>query len=161
MIKAFELPKIVKELILARNKLREHYSQSGLKFTLDGNLVGDIGEAVAAELFGIHLVDGNTQGIDGIAPDGRSVQVKATGTDRGPAFRYIAKRADHLLFFSFNFERLRGEVTFNGLEDVALSYLPKSWSNQRSLTRKQIEAANLLVQPHQRLSLLPTADSLQ
>ncbi|MGR9449204.1 DUF6998 domain-containing protein [Rhizobium leguminosarum] len=43
---------------------------------LDGKLVGDIGEAVAAELFGLTLKPGGGTGIDGHTPDGRSVQVR-------------------------------------------------------------------------------------
>jgi len=66
-------------------------------------LVGDIGEAVAAELFGVKLSARDGTGIDGHAPDGRSVQVKASGSNRGPAFRVVDTRADHLLFLSFDF----------------------------------------------------------
>jgi len=43
------------------------------------NLIGDIGEAVAVELFGLTLSPPNGTDINGHAPDGRSVQVKATG----------------------------------------------------------------------------------
>lgn len=74
---SFYLPPVVTELLSARNRLRDHYRSAGLTFTLDGNLVGDIGEAIAAELFGITLSARNGTGIDGHAPDGRSVQVKA------------------------------------------------------------------------------------
>lgn len=95
-------------MLSARNRLRTHYneligemnSNVTLSFTFDGNLVGDIGEAIAVTLFGIQLVDvSSTEGFDGYAKDGRTVQVKATGTDRGPAFRNTQARADHLLFF--------------------------------------------------------------
>ena len=61
----------------------------GLHFILDGKLVGDIGEAVAAEMFGLKLVPGGGTGIDGHTSDGRTVQVKATGTGRGPVFRQV------------------------------------------------------------------------
>ena len=73
----FQLPTIVRELVDARNKLRAHYSDGGLKFTLDGNLVGNLGEAIAVELFSIRLSNGDMEGFDGIASDGRTVQVKA------------------------------------------------------------------------------------
>ena len=72
-----------------REVLRKRGGDVQLEFTLDGNLVGDLGEAIAVELFGIRLVEAkSTEGIDGCAPDGSTtVQVKATGTGRGPAFR--------------------------------------------------------------------------
>jgi hypothetical protein len=105
---SFSLPPAIAVLLEARNSLRKHYeavlrkqnSDVELKFTLDGNLVGDIGEAIAVELFGIKLVETkSTEGIDGYAPDGHTtVQVKATGTKRGAAFRKTDTRADHLLF---------------------------------------------------------------
>ncbi len=158
---SFPLPPAIAVLVAARNKVREHYqaalrsqgSSVELKFTLDGNLVGDIGEAIAAELFGVTLVETkSTEGIDGYAPNGRTVQVKATGTGRGPAFRCTETRADHLLFFDLDFETATGHVVFNGPEHYAMKYLPITFNNQRSLTRKQIRDADLQVKPHERLS---------
>lgn len=156
----FKLPPAIADLIAARNKVRDHYqaalrnqgSSVELKFTLDGNLVGDIGEAIAAELFGVTLVETkSTEGIDGYAPDGRTVQVKATGTGRGPAFRCTETRADHLLFFDLDFETATGQVVFNGPEHYAMKSLPSSFDNQRSLTRKQIRDADGQVEHGERL----------
>ena len=150
----FDLPDVITGLLGARNRLRDHYHSAGLEFTLDGNLVGDIGEAVAAELFGIQLSARNGTGIDGHALDGRSVQVKASGRGRGPAFRMVDKRADHLLFFSFDFEACKGVVTFNGPEHVAIALLPSSWIGQRSLTLAQVRRADGLVSAADRLRRL-------
>lgn len=150
-MRVFDLPPVITDLVLARNRLRDHYLSAALKFTLDGNLIGDIGEAVAAELFGLRLSRRNGTGIDGHAPDGRTVQVKATGTNRGPAFRMVDTRAQHLLFLEFDLDSLKGEVVFNGPEDVALRFLPTSWVDQRSLTKKQIRQADTLVTESQRL----------
>lgn len=134
----FKLPPVITNLVRARDHLRDHYNVPGLAFTLDGKLVGDIGEAVAAELFGLTLSPGGGTGIDGRAADGRTVQVKATGTGRGPVFRQIDTRADHLIFIDFNFDELKGEVVFNGPEHVALQYMPATWSGQRAVTKRQI-----------------------
>lgn len=147
----FKLPSVVAKLIAARNGVREHYKSAGLKFTLDGNLVGDIGEAIAAELFGITLVAANGTGIDGHAADGRSVQVKATGTGRGPIFRDVDTRADHLLFFDIDFENLRGEIIFNGPEHTTLARMPAAWIGQRPISKVQIRAADALVAMEDRL----------
>lgn len=151
--KTFALPPVITDLVLARNRLRDHYRSAALDFTLDGNLIGDIGEAVAAELFGLKLSPRNGTGIDGHAADGRSVQVKATGTGRGPAFRMVDTRADHLLFLAFDMENLRGEVVYNGPEEIALTFLPTAWAGQRSLTRAQVRRADLLVRHDQRLPM--------
>ena len=147
----FTLPPVIAQLVAAQNKPREHYRSAGLKFTLDGNLVGDIGEAVAAELFGIKLVPANGTGIDGHTPDGRSVQVKATGTGRRPVFRCVDIRADHLLFFDIDFDNLKGTVVFNGPEHVALAKMPETWNGQRPVSKVQIKAADALVDNEDRL----------
>lgn len=148
----FKLPLAIADLVAARNKLRNHYKAVGLKFTLDGNLVGDLGEAIAVELFGLRLVDARSMaGIDGYAPDGRTVQVKATGTGKGPAFRQTETKADHLLFFDLDFENARGLVVFNGPERVAAASLPTFFPNQRSLTKGQIRTADTRVADGDRL----------
>lgn len=159
--RTFKLPEAIAAMVLARNAVRDHYrqvlarqgSEVELAFTLDGNLVGDIGEALAVELFGVRLVETKaTEGIDGFAPDGRTVQVKATGTGRGPAFRCTETRADHLLFFDLDLERGQGTVVFNGPEHYATQYLPAVFANQRMVSRSQIRRADMEVQPHERLA---------
>ncbi|MEG8219249.1 hypothetical protein OSJ57_01280 [Sphingomonas sp. HH69] len=159
----FPLPPAIAQLLEARNSVRQHYekvlraqgSQVDLKFTLDGNLVGDIGEAIATELFGVKLVETkSTEGIDGYAPDGRTVQVKATGTKRGPAFRKTETRAEHLLFFCLNFENATGTVVFNGPEQHVTRYLPEEFTGQRMVTRPQIQRADALVEDAERLPRL-------
>lgn len=151
----FLLPPAIADLVAARNRLREHYELVGLEFTLDGNLVGDLGEAIAAEIFGIKLVPTKaTMGIDGYAPDGRTVQVKATGKGRGPAFRLVETKADHLIFFDLDFEAGIGVVVYNGPEHIATAALPKVFAGQRSLTPLQIRAADARVAPADRLPVI-------
>jgi len=157
----FKLPAVIAELVCARNQVRDHYNVPGLAFTLDGKLVGDIGEAVAAELFGLKLVPGGRTGIDGHASDGRTVQVKATGTGRGPVFRQVDTRADHLIFIDFDFANLEGEVVFNGPEHLALQNMPLTWQGQRPVSKAQIRSLNDLVAPEDRLPIvdpMPTGD---
>lgn len=54
----------------------------GRRFTPDGHMVGSLGEAVAAERYGIVLFEPSYPVHDGRAPDGRLVQIKATQGDR-------------------------------------------------------------------------------
>jgi hypothetical protein len=147
----FVLPPVIRELIVARNKVRDHYASSGLSFTLDGNLIGDLGEALAADIFGINLIVRNGVGIDGYAPDGRSVQVKASGTKRGPAFRMVETRAQHLLFFHLDMDACTAELLFNGPEEIALEALNVPWTGQRMVSVLQIRAANARVLEELRL----------
>ena len=156
----FVLPPDIAGLIAARNKVRDHYAQKlralgsvvELSFTLDGNLIGDLGEALALDLFDIRLVETKShEAIDGFTPDGRTVQVKATGTGRGPAFRQTETRADHLIFLDLDLDNAVGEVIFNGPEHYAVAMLPDVFVGQRSLTRGQIRAADSLVKAEERL----------
>lgn len=162
-MQTFDLPPAIARLLDARNVVRQHYeailrgqgSDVELKFTLDGNLVGDIGEAIAAELFGVRLVPAkSTEGIDGYAVDGRTVQVKATGTKRGPVFRNTETRAQHLLFFCLDFEKALGTVAYNGPEHYVTHHLPATFTGQRMVSRAQVRRAADLVQNHERLPRL-------
>lgn len=138
----FMLPRPIVKLVEARNELQAIYSDYDLEFTLDGNLVGDIGEAIAATLFSIDLSKSNSAGIDGHSLDGRSVQIKATGKYRGPAFRNTEQRADHLIFMSLNFENQTGEVIYNGPEEFVLQEFPQEWRGQKSISMTKIISKN-------------------
>ncbi|MCW7546283.1 hypothetical protein N7I30_21150 [Aurantimonas litoralis] len=65
----------------------------GRKFTLDGHLVGSIGEVTAAYIFDLDLNPASTLGHDARSRDGRNVEIKLT-QGRGVAFRH---EPDHLL----------------------------------------------------------------
>lgn len=156
----FVLPPDIAGLIAARNAVRDHYAKKlralgstvELSFTLDGNLIGDLGEALAVDLFDIKLVETKShEAIDGFTPDGRTVQVKATGTGRGPAFRQTETRADHLIFLDLDLENAVGEIVYNGPEHYAVAMLPEVFAGQRSLTPGQIRAADRLVRDDERL----------
>lgn len=150
----FKLPPAIADLIRARDSLREHYGNIALKFTLDGNLVGDLGEAIAVELFGVELEKRrSTAGIDG-SVGGRTVQVKATGTGRGPAFRRTETKADHLLFFDLDLERAVGTIVFNGPDRIATQFLPAELKNQRMISACQIRRADEEVLERERLPIV-------
>jgi len=48
------------------------------KFTIDGRLVGDIGEAIAERDYELELYSKLKKGYDAVAKDNRKVQIKAT-----------------------------------------------------------------------------------
>ena len=150
----FRLPEQILRLVDARNELKAHYCDVDLRFTFGGNLVGDLGEAVAAELFGLLLTGRSDEGIDGFAPDGRSVQVKASGTKRGAPFRLVETCADHLLFFHFDYDQCVGEVVYNGPEEPVRQTLPTSWVGQRSVSAATFRRLNKLVNEHSSLRLV-------
>jgi hypothetical protein len=84
-------------------------SFSNRQFTIDGRLVGDIGEIIAAAEFDIAL-DGTSQAKhDGVTSNGRRVQIKATFKD---SLTYRTE-PDYYLGLQL-FQDGRHEVVFNG-----------------------------------------------
>lgn len=59
----------------------------GRKFTLDGHLVGSIGEVAAAYMFDLELNPASTQGHDAHSKNGRQVEIKLT-QGKGVAIRH-------------------------------------------------------------------------
>ena len=151
---SFALPGEIAALVTARNRLRSRFQSFGLDFALDGNLIGDLGEALAAEEFGLKLTPRGQTGIDGTTSDGRTVQVKATGTGRGPAFRMVDVSADHLLFFSFDLEILKCRVVYNGPEAPIRKLLPSNWQGQKAVTIGRMSIAGRTVLESDRLPRL-------
>lgn len=71
--------KEIKELLKITGSLRNQYAGDGRTFTLDGKLVGDIGEVLAKEKYDIELLPTTTPIHDAIENGtGRKVQIKAT-----------------------------------------------------------------------------------
>lgn len=106
----------------------------GRKFTLDGHLVGSIGEVVAAYVFDLDLNPASTLGHDAKAADGRAVEIKFTqGT--GVAIRH---EPEHLIVL----HRPKGgpiSVVFNGPGFVAWAAAGKMQRNgQRPISLAQL-----------------------
>jgi hypothetical protein len=66
----------VRKLLKVVNDLQTAYPKK--PFTLDGRLVGDIGEALAEHLYQLEVFDRLEKHHDARTPDGRLVQIKAT-----------------------------------------------------------------------------------
>lgn len=127
------LPPVVIELAKSWQELTRHYASTGLKFTLDGRLVGDIAEALALEYFELRVPHKRTKGVDALTQAGDSVQVKATGLkNAGPAFTPGTGVARYLLFFQIDFQAGSATVAYNGLEEpVRTQLLPRTWTGTK------------------------------
>jgi hypothetical protein len=146
MMTSFKMEKTVKDFVKAHRRLCIHYEKTGLTFTLDGKLVGDLAEAIAAELFGLKLCESRTAGIDCHAKDGRSVQVKSTGlSSKGPAFTPGEGRADHLIFLRLDFEKGTGSIAYNGPEEPIRRLLPVGFTGTKRVRLADVLAADKLV----------------
>ena len=70
----------IKALYAITTELERTYP--GRKFTVDGHLVGSIGEVLVAEHYGLALLPVGTETHDAVAKDGTLVQIKATQINR-------------------------------------------------------------------------------
>ena len=66
----------IKELYKITSELDHSYP--GRKFTIDGHLVGSIGEVIVAEHYGLDLLPNSAKTHDAKTKDGKMVQIKAT-----------------------------------------------------------------------------------
>ncbi len=115
--------KEIKELLEITQKLREKYE--GKNFSLDGKLVGDIGEVLCAEKYGIELYPENEPIHDGEEKStGRKVQIKATF--KGYSYFPHGKERQPDYFLSVNIKE-NGEIEelFNGPGQFIIDYYIK------------------------------------
>ena len=75
-----DLSEKIRALYAIVNDLETAYP--GRRFTLDGHMIGSIGEVIATEAFDLNLLPNSTPEHDATACDGRLVQIKATQRDR-------------------------------------------------------------------------------
>jgi hypothetical protein len=152
-----KLPEVIRNLWTAQQALAGHYADTGLKFTLDGRLVGDIAEAIALHCFDLLLPQKRTGGVDAITRTGKTVQVKATGKKKsGPAFTPGKGCADYLLFFSIDFEANTASVVYNGPEAPVRALLPaEGWTGTKTIRLADMHRLAKNVVPSARIAYVP------
>jgi hypothetical protein len=117
-----EVGQLLDTLYSAIDRLEELFPDR--KFTLDGHLVGSIGEVLAAYMFDLDHLRGGTKGHDAMTQDKRNVEVKLTQGD-AVGIRY---EPDHLIVL----QRKRGnsvDVVFNGPGTTAWTSAGKMQKN--------------------------------
>ena len=122
----------------------------GRKFTLDGHLVGSIGEVTAAYMFDLDLNPASTLGHDARSRDGRNVEIKLT-QGKGVAIRH---EPEHLIVL----HRPPGgpmQVVFNGPGAIAWEACGKMQKNgQRPISLSKLAGLAADVPDHDRLPVL-------
>lgn len=73
-----EVSEIIRNLLAETKRLQDLFKHANKKFTLDGRLVGDIGEVLSELKYDIKLYTDLREGYDAETPDGKKVQIKAT-----------------------------------------------------------------------------------
>ncbi|MGV8841402.1 MAG: DUF6998 domain-containing protein [Bauldia sp.] len=147
------LPEEVRSLIEARNRLRDRYKSLELQFTLDGNLIGDLAEAVVVNLLGLKIAHRRgLKGIDAEAADGRTVQIKATGRGHSFAFTHCEPHADWLIAVVLHYDASELEIVYNGPYGPAIDRLGARWDGQKHVRVSRLRELDRAVEADRRLS---------
>jgi hypothetical protein len=70
------IPDAIRQMLGIMEQLRSAYPKK--KFTLDGRLVGDLGECLVENVYNLELFEGLKNHHDGKTPDEKYVEIKAT-----------------------------------------------------------------------------------
>lgn len=129
-----EIPQLVGSLYNTVARLEALFP--GRKFTLDGHLVGSIGEVLAAHRYGLTLLPASAERHDATASDNRLVQIKATQA------RNVGLRSEpeHLIVLKLASDGTASEV-YNGPGALPWQHAGKMQRNgQRSIGVGRLEA---------------------
>jgi hypothetical protein len=127
----------IKDIYAARNKLRMAFPE--LSFTLDGNLVGDIGEAIAMHDYKLIPLGKGTKGHDFKTLTGKKVQVKATQqTTKGVGLGQKKEHFEHLVVF-----QILEDGTYSILFDGPGDYIDKAWEHKKSASLSVLQLKKL------------------
>jgi hypothetical protein len=142
-----EVSSLLEALYKASGRLEEVFP--GRKFTLDGHLVGSIGEVIAAYMFDLTLVTASTQAHDALTRDGRRVEIKLTQGDSTG----IRHPPEHLIVL----HRPKGgpvRVSYNGPGLPAWEQAGKLQSNgQRTISLRKLSEIDSTIPEESRLPI--------
>jgi len=96
-------------------------SNHEMTFALDGRLVGDIGELIAAELFPLELLGTKSKNVDAVTIGrlGKKVQIKATFKDESLTIKH---GADYFIGLQLNNDG-KYRIIYNGKARPVMKYL--------------------------------------
>lgn len=146
------IPAALAQLYDAQRILAKAFPQS--TFTIDGKIVGDIGEAIAEGAFGLQKLRAGSKDHDFRTADGRLVQVKATQkakSSKAVGLGLVKRTFDCLIVLEFDKDG-SFEVLYNGpgkyIDDA------RAHKKSASLSRLQLMACQLKVGKSEALKLV-------
>lgn len=144
------------QLYRAHRTMCEALSHSRLKFTLDGRLLGDFGEYLVEQHFGMRPMDTRTKAVDGRFPDNeRTIQVKVTQSEvHGPTFTPGDGTAEHLMFLWLDFAEQCAHVRYNGPEAPIRGLKVGGFKTPTRLDLRSVMELNRTVAKHDRMPRL-------
>jgi len=126
---------ILATLFSAQNALRAlapEYKWAGM-----GNLLGDYGEFVCTEHYGLKKAASTSEGYDAIRPDGKSVQIKTNHSASQIGFR---GRADMMLVIHVEDDGDWEEVYYGDFEPVLSNSRFSERDNKHMISIKKLRA---------------------
>ncbi|MDB4285527.1 hypothetical protein N9903_01320 [bacterium] len=143
------ISKAVGQLLRIVQDLRRAHPKK--KFTLDGRLVGDLGEALAEDIYDINVFEKLEKHHDARSRNGRLVQIKATMKNS------LTFPADHIPDYYLGL-RIDSKGTakeiFNGpgrIAHEAIRNRRPTKNNLHSISLKRLEGLNKRVPPKERI----------
>jgi hypothetical protein len=129
----------LRQLVSATQALQREYPSR--RFTLDGRLVGDIGEVLAQREYDLELLPGLQRHYDARGGDGRAIQIKTTMKD---ALTFPADHVpDHYLGLKLSEDGTISEV-FNGPGRLIAEYLGRRKPPKTNLHSVSLSALRTL-----------------
>jgi hypothetical protein len=87
----------IKQLLNIQKNLQEKFKESNRKFTISGNIVGDIGEVLAAEKYRIELYPENYPNYDAFEKVGRKRKIQIKTSLQGKCYIHKDFIPEHFL----------------------------------------------------------------
>jgi hypothetical protein len=147
------IPEAVKQMLGIVEQLCASYPKK--KFTLDGRLVGDIGEVLVEDAYDLKLYEDVKKHHDAECPDGRLVQIKATMK------KDLTFPADHVPNYYLGVQ-VKSDGTFvevfNGPGAIAWEAVKnrsKPKTNLHSVSVTALKKLQVKVRPEDRIPLRP------
>ncbi len=132
------LASLIQKLYEITDTLNVEFASKGRRFTLDGHLLGSIGEVLAAFAFDLCLERPSKKGHDARTKEGKKVQIKLTAVDSNVA---LNDEPDFLIALQLTDERL--EIVYNGPGGIVWKNCGKPQkNNQRSISLHKLRRLN-------------------
>ena len=122
MVDLRRLSEEIRRLYGIVDELESVCCEHGRHFTLDGHLLGSIGEVYAAERYGLRLLTSSAKRHDAVTEDGRLVQIKVTQSRAKKKTVPLSHEPDYLLVLDRVWDLVRDKATpANGQYQVSLT----------------------------------------
>ena len=141
------ITEIIQDLFETVRELEQRYS--GRKFSIDGHLLGSLGEVIAAEHYGVTLLPNSYEKHDAKDKQGRMVQIKATQINRIA----ISSEPDYLIVIQITPDGNWSEI-YNGAGSRVWNNAGKMQKNgQRPISIAKLRALMESVQENEKIGL--------